>query len=190
MKKSLLFIPLLVAVDQGIKLIVANFFLEPRVFIPIINGVFYFSPVQNIHRGWIPSMLGYMMPVALSVSLTVGVTPLMIVVYRFLSYTIWCYDLKCKKAPAVILTVMLAIVVCRLIDDIFWGGAIDSVQMFNWFVFDLADVYSTFVQILLLYVIVVFYVQYVKLTKEERKGLNEKHKLIHWIKSGLPTKPV
>ena len=64
-------IPLLVFVDQVIKIIVSRFFYDPHVHFSLIDGILTFYPHQNIHLGWIPSMLDFMMPLYLLLSIVI-----------------------------------------------------------------------------------------------------------------------
>ena len=45
--------------------------------------------------------------------------------------------------PTVLLILGLSTGFRKLIDDIFWGGSLDYIQLFDWFIFDLKDVYFT-----------------------------------------------
>jgi len=60
-KKRFIFIAFtLVLIDQTIKVIIANTFMEPHVHVDWIEGVLAFCPTQNIHLSWIPSMFSYL----------------------------------------------------------------------------------------------------------------------------------
>jgi len=57
-----------------------------------------------------------------------------------------------------------------LIDDIFWGGSLDYIQLFDWFIFDLKDVYLTTIAIPVGgFFIITHEVRLQQLPKERRK---------------------
>lgn len=80
----------------------------------------------------------------------------------------------------------LAGMVGSFIDIACWGGSIDFIRLFNWFTFDLKDVYLSTMVLLISLSVLLNMPGYYKLSKEDRKKLG----LILWIKNGFPTKPV
>ena len=176
----------LVLIDQAIKVIVVKFFFDPHIHINIIDGVLTFCPMQNTHRGWIPSMFDYTMPPYMAVLISIIVALIMVAIYRLTTFLAFGWN-KYKNLPVIILTISLAAVFCKLIDDIFWGGSIDYIRLFNWFTFDLKDTYSKFVIGFIWFYLIIFFMRYYKLSKEERKEYDKK--VLSWLKSDLPFKP-
>jgi len=87
MKIRFVFVALtLVLIDQIIKIVIADNFMDPHVHVVWIEGIFAFCPTQNIHLSWIPSILDYMMPGYMAVSLIIISILLVIAVYRFCTY--------------------------------------------------------------------------------------------------------
>jgi len=178
---------ILVAIDQTIKLIIARFFID--VEFTIIPNVFYFSPSQNTYRGWIPSMLGFVMPVLMAVTLSIAAMLMVTMFFRYWGFVTYNWG-KYKSVLHISSALALSSAICKLIDDIFWGGSLDYILLFDWFVFDLKDVYITFFIVLILFHNIAFNVQHIyKLPKEERKEEERKLRFTYWVKLGLPRKP-
>ena len=190
-------ISILVLIDQAIKTIIANTFIVANfseeaayvgnlTHITLISGVLYFRPYQNIHGGSIQSLFGYIMPLYQSIILYTVTLCVIIMAYRLLKF--WASDWdKYKYLPDVAFVLLVSAVFSRFIDAIFWGGVIDYLQLFDWwFIFDLIDVTNKVgVAAVVLYAII-FLVKYFKLSKEERKEVDEKCKILPWLKAGLP----
>ena len=178
----------LILIDQIIKIIIASNFMEPHVHIDWIEGILAFCPTQNIHLSWIPSVLDYMMPVYMAVTLIIISILLAIALYRLITYCSFNWS-RHRYLPGLILLFTLSGASCAFIDVVFWGGSIDYIQLFNWFIFDLKDVYSSLGSVFVLLYLIAYYKQYYALSKEDRKEYNRKTKLLLWLKAGLPLKP-
>jgi len=185
--KIIISILILILVDQAIKIIISNFFFEPHTHVIIIDGVLNFCPMQNIYLGWIPSILDYMMPVYMAVLLDIIAMLILFAAYRYLKFCAFRWD-KYGNLPDIFLTLMLSAACCALVDDIFWGGSIDYIRLFDWFTFDLKDSYSSIAITIMFFYLIIFFIQYYKLTKEERKKYDKKVKFFNWLKLGLPIK--
>ena len=83
-RSTIIWIIILVAIDQAIKLFIAHFLMESQF--TIIPHVFTFQTYHNINRGWIPNMLNFMMPLHIAVVINVVVILLMLVYYMRLHY--------------------------------------------------------------------------------------------------------
>lgn len=177
MKKSFVFIFGLVAIDQIIKLIIiSNFFDADVVMIP---GILFFRPIQNTNLSWIASLLDFKAPVLLMISTQIFATILFCLSYRYFSY-LWIQGRKFLNGMSVFL---ISGIVCSLIDVVFWGGSIDFVRLFDWFTFDLKDIYLDIGIAFLLLFIVNYYIKvYHKMDEEERKQTD----IWIWIKKGMP----
>ena len=185
MKRSFsIFIPILILTDQAIKIPISRLLTEHHECITLIKGVLFFCPKQNTHGGWIPSMLDFIVPAYITIPITVFAVLLMIAAYRFMSYCTFNWD-KYKNLPAIFLIMMLSGGFCSFIDDIFWGGSIDYIRLFDWFIFDLKDVYLTSAEVIVIIYLIVFIIYYYRLSKEERKEYDKKINMIKWLKSGM-----
>jgi signal peptidase II len=134
-------------------------------------------------------MLDYMMPGYMAVSLIIISILLVIAVYRLCTYYSFNWS-RYKSLPGLYLIFTLSGASCSLIDVVFWGGSIDYIQLFNWFIFDLKDVYLSLGSVCVFLYLIVYYKQYYALSKEERKEYSKKTNLLSWLKAGLPLKPI
>ena len=77
-----------------------------------------------------------------------------------------------------------------MIDDIFWGGSLDYIQLFDWFIFDLKDVYITSIAMpVAIFFTITYEVRLQRLPKEKRKEEKRKQSFRYWAKLGFPIKP-
>ena len=184
-RSSIILIVFLVALDQIIKLFIAHFMMEAQF--TIIPHVFAFQTTQNIHLGWIWHLLDFMMPLYLAVVISVVVILVMVVFYRYLVFLTLNLG-KYRNIPIIFLILVLSAGLCKLIDDVFWGGSLDFIQLFNWFIFDLKDVYLTIASTMIIFFAIAYEVQLHKLPKEKRKEEKMKLRLWYWVKLGFPMK--
>ena len=134
-------------------------------------------------------MLNFMMPLYMAVVINVALILIMLVYYRYLKFTTFNWE-KFNRLPSISLIFMLAGAFCKLIDDIFWGGSLDYIQLFNWFIFDLKDVYLTTIAMpIIVFFIIAYEIHLHKLPKEERKEMERKQEFWCWVKLGFPMKP-
>lgn len=170
---------ILVLADQMIKLLIDNFCMDADVI--LIGGTLFFHPVQNTHLWWIGSMFDIYMPTWMMV----GILILCIVGLVFISvYFIYLFG-KYRNATKVMcigITFFVAGGVCMIVDIIFWGGSIDYIKLFDWFVFDLKDIYTKVYFIFLLLYYIPYMKEYIKMGKEERRQQG----FLVWIKKGCP----
>ena len=134
----------LIALEQGIKLVINRFLLHTSV--PIIAPVLYFEPMFNRHYSWFNSMLR----VGGSKWLHIGIVGLMIVLlFLFYRYV------RGRTGPHRIVNVMFAFLfagaVCSFIDKVFWDGSLDYIRLTGLFTFDLKDLYINVFNGLLIY---------------------------------------
>lgn len=135
MKKRWLITGLFVALDQTVKIYIWNFAMAARI--ALIPNILRFEPYQNINLNWLASMADIIMPVFLMVILqfTVAVGITLFYLYQknaCISENPWL-NLGYSMA--------LAGVGCSFIDVVFWGGSLDYIGLFNWFIFDMKDVF-------------------------------------------------
>lgn len=186
-RSSTIWIVSLVAVDQAIKLFIAHFLMESHF--TIIPHVFTFKTMQNIHLGYIPSLFDFMTPLYMAVMISVIAILIMILYYRYWVFCTFNWG-KYSRIPTIFLTLVMAGGFCKLIDDIFWGGSLDYIQLFDWFIFDLKDVYLTTIAFpLWAFYITAYKIDLYKLPKEKRKEQKMKQRFWYWVKLGFPIKP-
>lgn len=176
-KKSFVFIPALIAIDQIIKLIIANYFIKANLV--LLPNILSFRPVQNKNLSWIASILEYKAPILLMIATQVVALIIFYLSYRYLSY-LWIQGKNFLKGMMIFL---ISGIGCSFIDVVFWGGSIDFLRLFDWFTFDLKDVYLDIgITFLILFVLNYYIKVYYKMDKEERK----KTDLMIWLKKGMP----
>lgn len=186
-KSSIIWIVSLVAIDQAIKLFIAHFLMESHF--TIIPHVFTFKTMQNIHLGWIPNMFDFMMPLYMAVIISVIAILILILYYRYWVFCTFKWG-KYSRIPTIFLTLVMAGGFCKLIDDIFLGGTLDYIQLFDWFIFDLKDVYLTTIAFpLWAFYVISYKIHLHKLPKEKYKEEKMKQRFWYWVKLGFPMKP-
>jgi len=139
-RTSMIWLMILIGLDQGIKLLVAHFLIDAEF--TIIPYILRFRTHQNIHLGWIPNMIDFMMPLPMAIFISILAIILMLVYYKFWVFLNQSRG-KVSHIPHIFLMLVLSAGICKLIDDIFWGGTLDFIQLFDWFIFDIKDVYLT-----------------------------------------------
>jgi signal peptidase II len=135
MKKPLFVAGLLIALDQIAKLIVSM--TVARVPVNLIPGVLWLEPLQNTNLTWFANMAGITMPVPVMVLLQLSVALAMLLFYRYQRYT----GAVANRSLGLSFAAAIAGVGCSYIDVVFWGGSLDFIGLFNWFVFDLKDIF-------------------------------------------------
>jgi len=185
-RSSIIWIVFLVAMDQAVKLFIAHFMMDAQF--TIIPHVFTFKTTQNIHLGWIWNMLDFMMPLHIAVVISVIAILVIIVFYRYLKFITFSWG-KYSGIPTIFLILTMSSAFCKLIDDIFWGGSLDFIQLFDWFIFDLKDVYLTIASIMMFFFAIAHEVYHHKLPKEKREEEKMRQKFWCWVKLGFPMKP-
>lgn len=124
----------LIAMEQFIKIIINNNFLEKRF--AILPPLLYFEPMFNRKYSWINSMLQLGDGKWLHI---IGVSIMTILMCLFYNY------LNKELGNIKIINVMFAFIfsgaICSLLDKIFWNGSLDYIFVNGLFTFDLKDVY-------------------------------------------------
>lgn len=138
---------LLMALDQGVKLLIsAHFTGGPR---PILPPVLYFCPTLNTSYTWVSSMLDISLSKWAYIGAVAVMLALILLFYRHLQ----------KRLPkngtvSVLFAFLFSGAGCSLIDKVFWNGSLDYIQIRPLFVFDAKDVFvSIFIGLLLLFLV-------------------------------------
>lgn len=133
-KKTWAGVACLITIEQVIKIIINNNFIDKRL--PLFPPLLYFQPMFNRDYSWFNSML------QLNVSKwrhIIIVVIMIILIYLFYKY------LNKKLVTNKIINIMFAFIfsgaMCSLIDKIFWNGSLDYILVNGFFTFDLKDVY-------------------------------------------------
>lgn len=133
-KKTCAAVLILVTIEQVIKIIISNSFLDKRF--PILPPLLYFEPMFNTHYSWFNSMLQLGFGKWIHITF---VAIMSILIYLFYQY------LNKQYGTIKIINIMYAFIfsgaICSLIDKIFWNGSLDYILVKGFFTFDLKDVY-------------------------------------------------
>jgi len=187
MKRVILCIIGLTALDQVVKLLVTRFLIDSRF--AILPSVLYFRPHQNTHLGFFPSLFDFVMPVYYSVLITILVGLFLTICYRYMKFMTFGWN-KYKCLPLMYLVLTLSACICSFIDNVAWGGSWDFIYLVNWFIFDFKDAYLAIGIVSMVFYAAAYGVLYErKLSKEERKEASKSKKLLSWVKRGLPLRP-
>jgi len=135
MKKQWLIAGILIMLEQSIKVLIWNFAMEKRItFIP--NSL-RFEPYQNTNLNWIASMASIVAPVFLMVLFQFTAAIGIMLLYRYQRYLAAQSNLWLDVGFCTALTG----IICSFIDVVFWGGSLDYIGLFDWFIFDMKDVF-------------------------------------------------
>lgn len=171
----------LIIIDQTIKLLISNYFINADIV--ILQNILFFRPIQNTNLNWIASIIEYKTPLLFMIVIQIFVLTTIILLYRYFSY-LW---IQGKKFLYGMLTFYISGLTCSFIDVVFWGGSLDFLRLFDWFTFDLKDVYLDMGTAFLLFFIVSYETKvYSKMSKVKRKQTG----IWIWIKKGMPSIPI
>ena len=141
----LLWVIALFAIDQIIKIVINQYFLDVRF--DIIPPLFYFRPKFSQNYSYINELFKLGMGFWIHAILRCFVVMLLIVLYSL-------YKTISKNAKVINIAFIFgfAAVTCSLIDTFLWGGSLDFIYLKPLFVFDLKDLYvNVFIILFLLY---------------------------------------
>lgn len=128
-------IALLVAVDQGVKLVIARWGMGYSF--SLAGDVLQYYPTVNEKMTWGGNFIEVLSVPAVAIALNV-----LAIVLALSAYAFYCASVeKPGKAAAFVFAVGLAGCVCGLVDRVFWGGSLDFLQVPGAFVFDVKDCY-------------------------------------------------
>jgi len=190
-RRFIILVFLLSSIDQILKIIISKLFFEPHIHINFIDNVLYFCPMQNtdgfniVFRRIATSLFNIDIsnpPFILQIAFPLLLLGIILFISLYFAYL-------SKKYHSFIYYSLIFLVsgtICRLIDDIFWGGSIDYIGLFDWFIFDLKDVYITTWQTFIVLIVIRYLWNYYKLDKKERKQQGKG--FLNWIKNGCRLK--
>lgn len=133
-KKVLYWILFLILIEQSIKIIINNCFLNKSA--SIIPHFLYFEPLFNKDYSWVNSLL------QLGVGRWIHITIVaLMILLLFLIYSYLNHKKPAGKMINVMFTFLLSGALCSLIDKVFWDGSLDYIMLKGFFTFDLKDIY-------------------------------------------------
>lgn len=150
MKKSFFIVltTLLIAVEQGIKLIINGSYLNNNDV--IVEKFLYFKPMFNRDYSWINSLFQLGVAKWPHVLMVTLIIIMVVLVYAFIDHK--GYNTKIVSTA---FSFLLAGGICSLVDKIFWDGSLDYIYVYGHFTFDLKDVFiNVFIGLIVLMFIV------------------------------------
>lgn len=140
-----IFLPLAVALDQGIKAYLFSLNWE-AISVPLIEPVFYIEPSHNTLGSYLWVLLG----------LKKGSHLLNIILFSLIGaifFEGWRFYVERKRNSFWIngfIHLFLAGLAANLIDNAFWGGSLDYITIKPFYTFDLKDLYITLCELFLI----------------------------------------
>ena len=192
MKRRFIILTLvLIFVDQIIKIVIAKFFMEPHVHVDLINGVLSFCPFKNTKFSIVLVRFAALFNIDM---VHISPTPVFQITFSILAFVLILFlslyyiyvSKKYRGSVYYFFNFMIAAVVCSCIDTVFWGGSIDYIGLFDWFIFDFKDAYSNIGIAFMVLWCILYFRDYMKLSKEQRKKEQQETKISDWIKKGFP----
>ena len=133
-KKMLTSVFLLITIEQVIKMIINNNFLNKKY--TILSPLIYFQPMFNRDYSWFNSMLQLNVSKWIHIAIVTIMIILICLFYQFLNN-----QFGTNKIINAMFIFIFSGAMCSLIDKIFWNGSLDYILVNGFFTFDLKDVY-------------------------------------------------
>lgn len=143
-KKTYIAVLILITIEQAIKIVINNNFLDKKY--PILPPFLYFEPMFNRDYSWFNSMV----QLGISKWVHISIVAIMsILIYQFYQYL--NKQFRTNKIINIMYAFIFSGAICSLIDKVFWNGSLDYILLNGFFTFDLKDVYiNIFIGILIL----------------------------------------
>ncbi len=133
-KKTCIAVLILVTIEQVIKVVINNNFLDKKF--PILSPLLYFEPMFNRDYSWLNSMLQLGISKWIHISIVAIMSILIYLLYQYINK-----QFGTNKIIDIMYAFIFSGAMCSLIDKIFWNGSLDYILVNGFFTFDLKDVY-------------------------------------------------
>lgn len=138
----------LVALDQVIKAMIRHYHFDKSFL--IVRGIFAFKPKVNTNQSYLGNYLDIFRSPWVAILINV-----IVIVFAYFTYQYYLYCAKQEGIlPKTIYVLLLSGAICSLIDKIFFGGSLDYILLFDWFIFDLKDCYISGAEVLFVFTVV------------------------------------
>lgn len=136
-KKTVIFIFILIAIEQIIKLIIRSSNGMGTSY-ELIHDWLYFHPVLNTLGSWGAARFGLNLGIGVFLVINIIIIPLVVQIYRF-------YIKENSPSYWANITFVLCFsgIICSMIDKMFFGGSLDFLMLKDLFVADIKDFYLT-----------------------------------------------
>lgn len=141
--RTLLMVSLLVCIDQLIKIIILNNFMNEKFY--FIDNIIGFEPIINTKYSYINSLGNFGIGLTAHIITVLTAMLISIIIHLFISKT---YNMNFFEESIFIF--LFSGSFCSLIDKIIWGGSLDYILVEGFFTFDLKDVYISIFEILII----------------------------------------
>lgn len=133
-KKVFSIFALLMLIDQGIKIIIKQFFFD--TYFEIIPKFLSFNPIINTEGSWLNARFDFGIGFPLLIFINSLALLLFFELYRY-------YIHKCTKDfwGDLCFTFIFSGALCSFIDKVFYGGSLDFIGISDLFIADLKDIY-------------------------------------------------
>lgn len=133
-KKLFLIFTFLMVLDQGIKLIIKQFFFTKQF--DIIHNFLSFNPMINTDGSWINARFNF------GINFDFLILVNFLAVFIFIEcYRYYLYNRHKDLFADICFIFILSGSLCSLIDKIFYGGSLDFIGISNLFIADIKDIY-------------------------------------------------
>jgi signal peptidase II len=141
--RTLLMVFLLVCIDQLIKIIILNNFMNEKFY--FIDKFIGFEPIINTKYSYINSLGNFGIGLTTHIIVVLAAILMAIIIYLFINET---YNMT--HLGECIFLFLFSGSFCSLIDKIIWGGSLDYILVEGFFTFDLKDVYISIFEVLVI----------------------------------------
>lgn len=141
--RTLLMVSILVCIDQLIKIIILNNFMNEKFY--FIDKFIGFEPIINTKYSYINSLGNFGIGLAAHIITVIAAMLISIIIYIFISET---YNIT--LFGEYIFIFLFSGSFCSFIDKVIWGGSLDYILVEGFFTFDLKDVYISIFEILII----------------------------------------
>lgn len=133
-KNIIIFLFILLVLDQGVKLIIHLFFFNKSF--DIISGFLSFQPIINSDGSWLNARFGTDISFTLLICINIIALFLFLELYRYIRK-----NNKCDFWGDICFCFIFIGALCSLIDKVFYGGSLDFIGISNLFIADIKDIY-------------------------------------------------
>ena len=138
----------LVVLDQGIKAIIRHNYFDKSF--RILGEIFAFKPKVNTNQSYFGNYVDIFSYPWFAILMNVFV-----IVIAYYIYQYYCFCAKREGIlPKTIYVLLFSGAISSLIDKVFFGGSLDYILLFDWFIFDLKDCYISGAEVLFVFAVI------------------------------------
>lgn len=142
---------LFIGVDQLVKWLIRGFHFEKNF--EILGDILRFQPIINTNQSYLGNFVSIFSIPWLMILLNLL---LLVAVYYTYQYYLASTDQE-SFVPQCVYVGIVSGAICSLIDKVFFGGSLDYIKLFDWFIFDLKDCYISMAEVLFVFLVIKHY---------------------------------